>query len=405
MRKNYFIFILFIFIIILTINVYGKRVNAENSFPEDRKIQTYGQAELKAQPDLAKISLAIETRSKTADHAVAENSVIANRVKKVLLDTGIYENNIKTGSYRLYSFRETNREQSATNENPIFYQVTNEMIITTSEIDTIGEIIDLAVASGANSVNYINFELADPQDLMLLALQKATQQAFQKAKAIAESISEEITVLANLREENTNYLPFRFQDSVMQREISLASAPTPIEPDEISIRASVIAEFYLKDLIREPHFVLESTKVNHLFKEMQHNNIHMAFVIDEYGGTDGIVTIEDVIEEIVGNIFDEYDEPYVKEPGIFKIDEDTYLMDGTTNLYDVENVIGRDLPTVEYDTLSGFVINLLGYIPIGEEKPTVEYNDIVFMVTKTSEKRIIQVKVEIKEKVNVGEEE
>ena len=164
-------------------------------------------------------------------------------------------------------------------------------------------------------------------------------------------------------------------------------------------------EFHLKDLIREPHFVLESTKVNHLFKEMQHNNIHMAFVIDEYGGTDGIVTIEDVIEEIVGNIFDEYDEPYVKEPGIFKIDESTYLMDGTTNLYDVEDVIGRDLPTVEYDTLSGFVINLLGYIPIGEDKPTVEYNDIVFMVTKTSEKRIIQVKVEIKEKVNVGEEE
>ena len=164
-------------------------------------------------------------------------------------------------------------------------------------------------------------------------------------------------------------------------------------------------EFHLKDLIREPHFVLESTKVNHLFKEMQHNNIHMAFVIDEYGGTDGIVTIEDVIEEIVGNIFDEYDEPYVEEPGIFKIDESTYLMDGTTNLYDVEDVIGRDLPTVEYDTLSGFVINLLGYIPIGEDKPTVEYNDIVFMVTKTSEKRIIQVKVEIKEKVNVGDEE
>ena len=62
--------------------------------------------------------------------------------------------------------------------------------------------------------------------------------------------------------------------------------------------------------------------------------------------------------------------------------KDTYLMDGTTNLYDVEDVIGRDLPTVEYDTLSGFVISLLGYIPIGEDKPTVEYNDIVFMVDK-----------------------
>ena len=143
-------------------------------------------------------------------------------------------------------------------------------------------------------------------------------------------------------------------------------------------------EFNLKEMVRDPHFVLESTKVDHLFKEMQQNNIHLAIVIDEYGGTDGVVTIEDIIEEIVGNIFDEYDEPYVEEPGIFELDENTYLMDGTTNLYDVEDVIGRDLPTSDYDTLSGFLINLLGYIPIGEDKPTAEYNDVVFMVEKTS---------------------
>ncbi len=247
MRKKYLIFILFILIIILTFNVHGKIVNAATSSLADRKIQTYGQAELKAQPDLARISLAIGTRNKSADNAVAENAVIANEVKKSLLEAGIPENNIKTGSYQLYSYRETAMEQSEINENPIFYQVTNEMIITTGEIDTIGEIIDLAVASGVNSVNYINFELTDPQDLILQALQKATQQAFQKAKAIAESINEEIATLANLREENTNYQPFRFQDTAMQREISFASAPTPIEPDEVSIRASVIAEFYLKD--------------------------------------------------------------------------------------------------------------------------------------------------------------
>ncbi len=159
-------------------------------------------------------------------------------------------------------------------------------------------------------------------------------------------------------------------------------------------------EFNLKEMVRDPHFVLESTKVDHLFKEMQQNNIHLAIVIDEYGGTDGVVTIEDIIEEIVGNIFDEYDEPYVEEPGIFELDENTYLMDGTTNLYDVEDVIGRDLPTSDYDTLSGFLINLLGYIPIGEDKPTAEYNDVVFTVEKTSEKRIMQVKVMIKEKVD-----
>ena len=163
--------------------------------------------------------------------------------------------------------------------------------------------------------------------------------------------------------------------------------------------------FNLQEMIRDPYFVLESTKVDHLFKEMQQNNIHMAIVIDEYGGTDGIVTIEDLIEEIVGNIFDEYDEPYVDEPGIHELDENTYLMDGTTNLYDVEDVIGRDLPTQEFDTLSGFLINILGYIPIGEDKPTVEYNDIEFIVEKTSEKRIMQVKVIIKEKVKMAKDD
>ncbi|WP_428909551.1 hemolysin family protein [Niallia sp. Krafla_26] len=163
-------------------------------------------------------------------------------------------------------------------------------------------------------------------------------------------------------------------------------------------------EFNLQEMIRDPHFVLESTKVDHLFREMQQNNIHLAIVIDEYGGTDGIVTIEDIIEEIVGNIFDEYDEPYVEEPGIMELDETTYLMDGTTNLYDVEDVIGRDLPTSEYDTLSGFLINLLGYIPIGENKPIVEYNDVQFAVVKTSEKRIMQVKVNILEKVKADED-
>lgn len=164
-------------------------------------------------------------------------------------------------------------------------------------------------------------------------------------------------------------------------------------------------DFNLRNMIRDPYFVLESTKIDHLFRDMQQNNIHMAIVIDEYGGTDGIVTIEDLIEEIVGNIFDEYDDPIVDEPGVTQLNEKTYLMDGTINLYDVEDILERELPKQEFDTLSGFLINLLGYIPIGEDKPSVEYNDIVFTVEKTSEKRIMQVKVEVKEKETTEDEE
>lgn len=151
--------------------------------------------------------------------------------------------------------------------------------------------------------------------------------------------------------------------------------------------------FNLKALIREPYFVLESKKIDHLFKEMQKNNVHLAIAVDEYGGTDGIVTIEDVIEEIVGNIFDEYDEPEFDEEHIHMIDSNTYVMPGTTNLYEVEDILKIELPTEEYDTLSGFVIGELGYIPNKDEKPTVEYKNIVFYVEEMDEKRILKVKV------------
>lgn len=162
-------------------------------------------------------------------------------------------------------------------------------------------------------------------------------------------------------------------------------------------------KYHLKEMIRDPYFVLESTKIDHLFNDMQKNNVHMAIVIDEYGGTDGIVTIEDLIEEIVGNIFDEYDEPDEGEPVIIKLDEHTYLMDGTTNLNDVEDLLKKNLPTEEYDTLSGFVISLLGYIPIGEEKPTVGYADLLFTTLETNDRRIMKVKVSKNEAVKTEE--
>ncbi len=155
--------------------------------------------------------------------------------------------------------------------------------------------------------------------------------------------------------------------------------------------------FNLKTLIREPYFVLESKRIDDLFKDMQKNNTHMAIAIDEYGGTDGIVTIEDLIEEIVGNIFDEYDEPELDEEGIIKIDQNTYLMAGIINLYEVEDVLNIELPNEEFDTLSGFVMGQLGYIPSREEHPTVEYKNFIFTVEEMDDKRIIKVKVALTE--------
>lgn len=127
----------------------------------------------------------------------------------------------------------------------------------------------------------------------------------------------------------------------------------------------------------------------------------MAIAIDEYGGTDGIVTMEDILEEIVGNIFDEYDDPELDREEIEKIAEQEYMMIGTVDLDDVEDMLKVDFPTEEFDTLSGFIIGQLGYIPDREERPTIEYENHLFVVEEINERRIVKVKVIVLE----GEEQ
>jgi len=148
--------------------------------------------------------------------------------------------------------------------------------------------------------------------------------------------------------------------------------------------------FDLSELIRKPYFVPESKKIGSLFKELQVNKTHMAVVIDEYGGTAGIVTIEDLIEEIVGNIFDEYDE---EEKEYEKIDDSTFLFDGSVRLDRVEELASIPLPVDEYETLSGFVIGQLGRIPKVDEHLVVEMDDYLLKVEAVDEKRISKIKL------------
>lgn len=148
--------------------------------------------------------------------------------------------------------------------------------------------------------------------------------------------------------------------------------------------------FNVKDIIRKPYFIPSSKKTNILFRELQKSNVHMAVVIDEFGGTAGIVTLEDLIEEIVGNIFDEYDE---RENEIEKIDDNTYVIEGKTNLETVKEVLNVELPVDEYDTLSGFLTGYLGRIPQDDEKPVIEFDSVVFRVEEVDEKMISKVKV------------
>ena len=148
--------------------------------------------------------------------------------------------------------------------------------------------------------------------------------------------------------------------------------------------------FNLKEIVRQPYFVPASKKTDELFKELQRNNTHLAIIIDEYGGTAGIVTLEDLIEEIVGNIFDEDDE--IKKD-IDKLDENTFIINGSTSLDTVRDYLNVALPIEEYETLSGFVIGQLGRIPGKEDNPTIEFNGLVFKVEEIDEKRVAKVKV------------
>ena len=204
-------------------------------------IQTYGEAEVKADPDLARISLAVETRSNMAEKAVDENARLANAVIEALKRFGLSDDEIKTGSYQLYSYREW-FEGRPDREAVITYQVTNEVVVTTGRLDEVGEMIDLAVKAGANNINYINFELENPQELQMQALGLATEQAARKAEAIAESAGEKISNLYRIKEERTTYMPYVYRGEMAMEDMDMV-APTPIMPGEVVVRALVTAEF------------------------------------------------------------------------------------------------------------------------------------------------------------------
>ena len=146
----------------------------------------------------------------------------------------------------------------------------------------------------------------------------------------------------------------------------------------------------IKSLMKEAYFVPEAKPVNELFSELRKNKKSMAIIIDEYGGTSGIVTMEDVLEEIVGEIYDEYDKV---ENKFEKIDENTYIFDGSIAIFDVEKILDIKIPEGYYDTLSGFLLEELGRIPKDKEKLVVETKEATYKIEKIEDKKIERVKV------------
>ena len=145
----------------------------------------------------------------------------------------------------------------------------------------------------------------------------------------------------------------------------------------------------IRDVMREAYFISQHKMINDLFKEMQRNKKQMAIVLDEYGGTAGIVTMEDIIEELVGNIFDEYDEV---ENEYEKIDENTYRLSGSISICDLKKILNVEIPDGDYDTLSGYLVELLDRIPNDDEKPIIETEQVTYKIEEYEDKRILWVK-------------
>lgn len=148
----------------------------------------------------------------------------------------------------------------------------------------------------------------------------------------------------------------------------------------------------IKDMMRPAYYVPETKRCGELFTEMTEKRVQMAVVVDEYGGTAGIVTLEDLLESIVGNIQDEYDQ---EDEEISIINETTFEVDGITDIEEVEEHIGKTFPDGDYDTIGGYIISVLGFLPQDGEMNEVQFENIKFTVLNVEERRIGKVKVEI----------
>jgi putative hemolysin len=166
---------------------------------------------------------------------------------------------------------------------------------------------------------------------------------------------------------------------------------------------NIIGVLYMKDLVflnadsetfniakhmREPYFTYEYKQVTQLFHSMREHRIPMAIVIDEYGGTAGVVTLEDLVEEIVGDILDEYDE---QEKEIEKIQENEYLVDGVTDIDTVNETLGVNIESEYFDSIGRFVTGLFGRRP--EKGEHIEYNSITFIVDSKERNRIGKLRI------------
>jgi len=146
--------------------------------------------------------------------------------------------------------------------------------------------------------------------------------------------------------------------------------------------------FNIKELVRKPFFVPVSKHIDDLLRELKRKKVHIAVVVDEYGGVSGIVSMEDIIEEIIGDIQDEFDH---ETEDVVKLGEGLWLCDARVNLGLLAEETNLELPVNDFDTLGGFVFDLFGKIPVKNEK--ISYKDYDFIIQEMDGQKINSIKV------------
>ena len=170
----------------------------------------------------------------------------------------------------------------------------------------------------------------------------------------------------------------------------------------IELRKNRLEQADIRKMLHKPFFVPETKDADELFRTMQETRHHMAVLVDEYGGFAGIVTIEDLVEEIMGEINEEYEEVV---PEIEVVSENEYLLDGSILIDDLNEDLGLKLETENYDTLSGYLIEKLGHIPAKEDRDVIEADGLIFYVEEVRDNRIVRVRMKRPMSENISQED
>ena len=155
--------------------------------------------------------------------------------------------------------------------------------------------------------------------------------------------------------------------------------------------SDVPKNFKISDIVRQVLFVPRTKDCRSLFAQMNKEKTQIAIVVDEYGGTEGLLTLEDLIEDILGNIQDEYDN---EKEEIEQISDRKFTVDGSTSIEDIEELIGEDIYDDDSDTIAGFMLTQLGRVPDEDEHPTVSHKGFKFTVLETEDRRMKKILIE-----------